>query len=276
MPNARTLLENLLAQGELEAAIRGYRLLCQQHADSAGSSAVAQLSARYHTLMAQQRDGTVSQENYLLERARINRAMLDAVGGLPAEWDDQPLHTAGFSVQPPATAHTAAPRKGFLERWGLILGIVASLTTIAGITLRDVLFPKPPEPKVQAPTTQPQQQSALNTEKPAEKTLEKSPLAQPQERETTSPKFFNPPATLPSSATSDSDTRFRSFAKTMFADGMERGKVGKKLAFRNLQTNEILCCYADAEDFNGGRAYVSQDGVNYFYINKKGERVADK
>ena len=49
--------------------------------------------------------------------------------------------------------------------------------------------------------------------------------------------------------------------------------MGGKIAFRNVQTGELLCCYADAEDFEGGKANVSTDGAAYFYINKKGERV---
>jgi hypothetical protein len=54
---------------------------------------------------------------------------------------------------------------------------------------------------------------------------------------------------------------------------MERGYKGKKLAFRNVRTKEILCCYTDAADFSEGKAYVSKDGINYFYINKRGEKV---
>ncbi len=56
---------------------------------------------------------------------------------------------------------------------------------------------------------------------------------------------------------------------------MELGKVGSDMAFRNVRTGVILCCYRDAEPFSGGKSYVSKDQVNYFYIDKKGNRVEE-
>ncbi len=71
------------------------------------------------------------------------------------------------------------------------------------------------------------------------------------------------------------DNKFRSFSKMKIVDDMELGKVGSDMAFRNVRTGVILCCYRDAEPFSGGKAYVSKDQVNYFYIDKKGNRVEE-
>lgn len=281
MPNARTFIDNLLKQGELEAAINGCLLLCKCYSDSQVCTTITILSGSYHALMNERRNGTISQEYLLLERNRINKSMCEMVREMPADWTAEPLAAAGFSATAPA-APVAAPaqRKGFLEKWGLVLGLVASLMGIAGITLREVFFPKKdtlveqpsgPKPDVAKPAQQPQQ----STEAPK---TQAEPAGKPTPSQVRKPvagsteSSGQPSVQAPPSAP-QSDSRFRSFGKTVISDGMERGKVGGKMAFRNVQTGKILCCYADAEDFEGGKANVSQDGVTYFFINKKGERV---
>jgi hypothetical protein len=268
MQKARTLLENLLTRSELETAINGCILLHRHYGDPEGGSATAQLSARYHALMAQQRDGTISQEEYRLERARINRAMLDLVQKMPADWTDAPLADPGFSNQMPK----AAPQQK--RKWGLALALSVVLLGIAGFALRERIFPTAanstvqsnnPIPEPDKPVQQPQQ-SAANPSKSTEKPAPSQERTPPSNAESSSQPNIQVPA-----AASKSDSRFRSFGKTVISDGMERGKVGEKMAFRNVQTGEILCCFADAEDFSAGKAYVSKDGVNYFYINKQGQ-----
>lgn len=280
MQPARPLVENLLAKGKLEAAIEACLLLARHHQDQERGSTVAQHSARFHTLMTDYHAGTLNDDDYRPERARINRAMLDFAHALPADWTDEALEKAGFSAQ--AYDKTSAPgQKSFLEKWGLVLGIVASLAAILGVTLKDVLFPEkqkevleqpkenPPtsaEVKPQEPTTTPAQKEAAGTsQKPAFKTI---PSKQPEKSSEPVKSTREPQPTL-----ATPDEQFRSFSKTKIVDDMERGYLGRKLAFRNVRTKEILCCYSDAEDFSGGKAYVSKDGVNYFYIDKKGNRA---
>ena len=90
----------------------------------------------------------------------------------------------------------------------------------------------------------------------------------PKPEETAPVQAKTPPQTL-----ATPDNKFRSFGKSKIVDDMERGYMGQKFAFRNVRTLEILCCYADAEDFSGGKAYVSKDGQTYLYIDKKGNVV---
>jgi len=275
MHPARSLIEILLTRSELEAAINGCLLLCKHHGDSERGSESAQLSARYHDMMTHWRDGTISQEDYRLERARINRAMLDLVQKMPAEWTDAPLKAAGFSVQMPANSQ----QKSFLRQWGLAFLLIAGILGIAGLALHERIFPKketiatqPNNPKSDStpPVQQPEQSNTVP--KKSAKSAGKSTPSQVRKPVGAAGPSVEPSIQVPL-VVPKPDSRFRSYGKTIISDGMERGKVGDKMAFRNVQTGEILCCYADAEDFSGGKANVSKNGIKYFYINKNGVEV---
>lgn len=279
MQNARHILENLLAKGKLEAAIEASLLLCRHYSDQERISTAAQHSARYHALMNDYNAGTLNDDDYRPERARINRAMLDLAHGIPADWTEEALTKVGFDAK--AYDHTpgASNQKSFLEKWGLILGIVASLMGILGWTLKDFLFPEkeqttqtaePKQPASDAPAKQEPPQ--IENPKPASaaKTPATKPVTNPSNK-TSTPTQEQPQNRPGSLATSDEV--FRSFGNAKIVEDMERGYKGKKLAFRNVRTKEILCCYTDAADFSEGKAYVSKDGINYFYINKRGEKV---
>ena len=291
--NARSTLLQWLSKSELQRALDGLDLLCRHHADPQRSAEVALLSGRHHHLLEQQRDGTIHQADYLTERARISKAVMDVVQHLPADWSAEPL-----AQVPPAPAPPAAtpPPKSFLEKWGLIIGIVAGIAGITGLTLKDVLFPKKTEPAAtqqttgatQAPSTS--QPAGQVPQKKAEQPADKQPKKSPQ-TSSSSPSVSTPPQTTVAkpSATTEAEKpksaptqptetaatgKFRSYAPTKIIEGMERGKVDGEHAYRNLMTNKILCCYDDAEDFNGGKAWVSRRG-KYFYIDKSGKEVEE-
>lgn len=279
MPTARHRLENLLAKGKLEAAIEASLLLCRHYGDQERSGTAAHHSARYHTLMNDYHAGTINDDDYRPERARINRAMLDLAHGIPTDWTDEVLTQTGFDVKAYDRTQMASNEKGFLEKWGLILGIVASLMGILGWSLKDFLFPEniqttqAAEPK-QPATDTPVKQDEASKENPNPASTVKIPDAKPATKPSTkvSTPTRQPSNTQPGTLATP-DEKFRSFGNAKIVEDMERGYVGNKLAFRNVRTNEILCCYADAEDFSGGKAYVSRDGVNFFNINKRGEKV---
>lgn len=277
MQNARHLIEHLLAKGKLEAAIEGCLILCRHYADQERGASAAQQSARYHTLMTDFHNGTLSNDDYRIEWAEINRAMLDLAQGLPAAWTDEALQAAGFSPTKYDRANAPAPAQNFLEKWGLVLGIVASIATILGITLQDVWLPGRQQEKVEkTDSTQvkpkPQADGAHdpktgpatpNTEKPAQEPSQE--ISRPRLKEKLEARRDKVPKLL--------DGKFRSFAQMRISDGMELGYMDGKLAFRNVRTHAILCCFADAEDFANGKAYVSKDGVNYYYTDTAGNRV---
>lgn len=279
MQNARYAIEHLLTKGKLEAAIEGSLLLARHYGDQERGSAVAQHSARYHTLMADYYAGTLDDDDYRPERARISRAMLDMAHSIPAEWTDEPLTQAGFS----ANAFDKVPdqhKKSFLEKWGLVLGIVASLMGILGVTLREVIFPKKEDTAARTVESKPDSSTPQQTAQQSVKELEntgmpatKTPTTKPNIQPKKLPERTDKPARTEPSTLATPDKVFRSFGKSIFAEGMELGKIGADMAFRNLKTKEILCCFKDAEKFMDGKAWVSKDGVNYFYINKKGDRV---
>ena len=279
MQNARQFIEHLLTKGKLEAAIEGSLLLARHYADQERSSTVAQHSARYHTLMNDYHAGTLNDDDYRPERARINRAMLDLAHSIPADWTDEPLKQVGFSAT--AFDHaTGQHQKSFFEKKGLVLGIAASILVILGLGFREVIFTKKEDPAAQTADSKPssnipqqKEQQAVkepqNSGTPASKTPATQPKVQPKQL----PERTVKPANTETSTLATPDKVFRSFAKLVIADGMELGKIGTELAFRNVKTKEILCCFKDAENFMGGKAWVSKDGVNYYYIDVKGNKL---
>jgi hypothetical protein len=294
LPNmqASAALQSLIAEGHLEQAIELYISLSRQYADTARIEKGLHESARFHTLARQHLEGTISQADYQLVWNQINRATLAIASQVPAAWRHpyEPLATTQGS---PESTSQNPPQKSFLERWGLILGLVASLTTILGITLKDLIFPKKEtttrtaQPQSTAsPTAQPTvpektNSTPVSTEKTQSKTTEKPAASSGSGKTAPSTAGSNgavtPPKEQPKPAPAENpgprQPRFRSFGKTVIVDGMERGHDGGDLImYRNVRTNQILCCYDDGEDFRDGKARVSQNG-KYFYIDKNGNRI---
>jgi Effector-associated domain 11 len=305
---ARQVLEDLIAQGQLEQAIETYLSLSRQYGDEVRTNQGLHESGRYHALKEKNITGTISQADYQLEWNLINRSVLTQASKVPNTWKFpfEPLATPPLSV-PSTTTNTPPPaQKSFLERWGLILGLVASLTTILGITLKDLIFPPKPEPQPAEINSQPIPSTTNSVPVPTttqevKKEPETNPTSQPKRNETPKPVATQPKTapttTKPSPTTTDQHStspvttntppnttsappvnnntkpRFRSFSKLVIVEDMERGHDGNnRIMYRNVRTNEVLCCYDDGENFSGGKARVSQNG-QYFYIDKKGNRV---
>lgn len=278
MSSARTYLEKLLAKGKLEATLEAGMLLCRHYQDTEGNAIVVQHSGQFHNLMDDYHAGTLSADDFRPERARISRAMLEWVHSIPNNWTTEPLQAAGFSekIFDKGSAESTA------QKWKTPAILVLGLAVLLAIWLwtgrnrkdADESSPsetsKPAIPPADTPAekSSAKNQPATNTSLPKSKSL---PPTQPQTSPKTGP---SPKETLPETKTSGTtDQKFRSFAKLAIHDDMELGYMGDKYAFRNVRTREILCCYADAKGFSGGMAYVSLDGRNFFYINKKGEKV---
>jgi Effector-associated domain 11 len=312
---ARQILEDLIAQGQLEQAIETYLSLSRQYGDEARTNQGLHESGRFHALKEKNITGTISQADYQLEWNLINRSVLTQASKVPNTWKYpfEPLATPPPAT-PSATPADAPPpaQKSFLERWGLILGLMASLTTILGITLKDLIFPPKPEPQPVVINPQPTPSTTTSVPVPtttqeAKKEPTTNPSAQPKHNNTPNPVTTQPKTTPtttkpsptttaqqePSITTSTSPVttntppsttsappvnnnikpRFRSFSKLVIIEDMERGHDGNnRIMYRNVRTNEVLCCYDEGENFSGGKARVSQNG-QYFYIDKKGNRV---
>ena len=71
------------------------------------------------------------------------------------------------------------------------------------------------------------------------------------------------------------DPKFRSYAKPQVSEDMEKGFIleGNKVAYRNLRTKAILCCFEDGEMFENGKARVSENGKEYYFIDKNGKKT---
>jgi len=278
MQNARHLLENLLAKGKLEAAIEGCLILCRHYGDRERSADAAQHSARYHALMDDYHAGTLGDDDYRLQRARINRAMLELAHEIPLEWTDEALQRAGFSARAFDKA-TASKSGSFWQKWGLVLGTIA-IVLVAGFVLKNVMAPPKEQPHVsqtiEPPASETQNQAEAKPTKPEPKPT--TPIKSNSNSSGTNATDGSATQTRPILKTQPInvpkiDGRFRSFANMQIKDDMERGYMDGKIAFRNVRTKEIICCFSDGEDFSGGKAYVSKDGVAYYYINKQGDKV---
>ena len=274
---ARTYLQQLLAKGKTAETIEGYLSLAQQHHDSEGHTSGILQSSRYHDLMTRHDEGVISQADYQLELAKINRALASLLANIPAHWE------APAKAHAPAPANTPAPAgKSFLEKWGLILGILASLAGILGITLKDILFPKKETTPVSTTAIPGQDQpasTATTAELPTGSATPNQVPSKPSSSPGTSTAPADPPTpkkTAPQPNYATPDQHFRSYAKPLISEEMELGFTngGSRFAFRNLRTQAILCCYDDAEKFAGGKARVQQNG-RYFYINKNGTEIKE-
>jgi hypothetical protein len=279
MQKARSVIENLLTQGKLEAAIEGSMILCKAYLEDSLGDIAAQHSARYQMLMRDYNEGLLNEADYRPGLARINRAMLDLADAIPETWSEEPLIQAGFSskiykeVKP-------AKNQGQWLKWALLIGM-AVIAAIFGGYYWSTGNPKKEvvaasEPSKPTEISIPEQSSPVPENKPDSGNKPENRSTQPSK---TLPKSAKTPEILPKASKSipgtlaTPDTRFRSFGKTVISDNMELGKVGESFAFRNVKTGEILCCFADAKSFGSGKAYVSKDRINFYYIDKTGKKV---
>jgi len=279
MQKARPVIENLLTQGKLEAAIEGSMILCRAYQDDSLGDIAAQHSARFQMLMRDHNEGLINEDDYRPELARINRAMLDLADAIPEAWTEAPLAQAGFSSK----IYDEAPpeKQGHFPKWAILIGLMVVSTGILVVKYWNTALPgkdvnaateaaKPPEIKVREQSNQATENKASARDNPEKRS------DQPSIR---LPKTVKTPETLPKANNSNPatlatpDTRFRSFGKTIVSDNMELGKVGESFAFRNVRTGDILCCFADAKAFGNGKAYVSKDRINFYYIDNTGKKV---
>jgi hypothetical protein len=280
MQKARFIIENLLTQGKLEAAIEGSMILCQAYQDDSLGDIAAQHSARYQMLIRDYNEGLLNEADYRPGLARINRAMLDLADAIPETWSEEPLIQAGFSSK---TYEEVQPGKKRVQllKWAILIGLAVLTAAIWGGYYWSITNPKKEvvaasEPSKLPQISVPEQSSPIPENKPDSGDKPENRSTQPAK---TLPKSAKTPETLPKTSKSipgtlaTPDTRFRSFGKTVISDNMELGKVGESFAYRNVKTGEILCCFADAKSFGSGKAYVSKDRINFYYIDKSGKKV---
>ncbi len=279
MSSARIYLEQLLAKGKLEAALEAGMILCRYYQDAVANATVVQQSGQFHNLMDDYHAGTISLDDFRPERARINLALLDWVHSIPETWTTEALEKTGFSEKTFEKDASSAKRKFWLLPVVIVLVLGAAFGAIW-------YFRSDVQPETNAPAKTPETNTTLPP-RPADTTSQQTAKTQPttqkpvsksksQPQKNTNPVVPKPstePKTQPSETLATPDQKFRSFAKSAIYDDMELGYMGNNYAFRNVRTKEILCCYAAAKGFSDGKAYVSTDGKNFFYINKKGEKI---
>lgn len=254
MQNAESFIENLLEKGKLEAAIEAGLLLCKAYDDEENGSIVAQHSARYHALMHDFHAGTINNDDYRPELARINRSMLDWANDIPNQWTVESLKKAGFSASAYELTPAAGAGNGIGKIWILVAGLVLLLVFAIGFAVKKSMF------------------SAKNEGSPHIETTAqtKLPDAKPENQKNTDPVQNQIPPTQKQSDKTVNE-KFRSYGNAKFSDGMELGYMGDQFAYRNLKTKEIICCFQKAEEFSGGKARVSTTGKQFFYIDKNGK-----
>ncbi|MCC7245770.1 MAG: hypothetical protein IT269_08835 [Saprospiraceae bacterium] len=266
-------------------------MLSNHYADVEHRDIFGNLAGRYHRLMRVHHAGAVSLDNYKLELSQINIAMRDLAQSLPPHWTNEALIEAKFNPdawdETPPTVNNSSPSK----TWMWVAGFLA--LTLVGLGIWKLMTPTPPasdKPIVQqSPSTATQgsdNQSVSippvtttttpSRNEPTQRTVQKQPAS-------TSPVNTKPaqtetqPVQTPSTSTTlaTPDNKFRSFGKTVIVNDMELGMMGEKMAYRNVRTKQVLCCFKDATHFSNGKAYVSRDGVKYFYINTQGQEVPE-
>ncbi len=133
--------------------------------------------------------------------------------------------------------------------------------------------PSKPSDSPQQQTQKPAQEAPANTKLATTQKTDAKTSAPPQKQPGKLPAVQEKPPASTTTTLATPDERFRSYGKTMIVNDMELGYMGSKKAFRNVRNKEILCCFTDAEPFSSGKAWVTKDGVNYYYIDIKGNKV---
>lgn len=241
MQPTRFTIQQHIENGDLEEAIDLYLQQARENNDAERIANGVLLSGRYSELVEQQQHGAISQENYSIERAQIRLAVLDFANDLPTNWKSKPVEAVSPERQvPPGSPATDRTPATWIAGVLLLLAIVIGWVWLGGTS------------------------QAQNEQKPIPAEKSNLPPAETQGIPQQSP--------TPGNTGKTQQPKFRSFGKQVIADGMERGYVGDRFAFRNVRTNSILCCYEEASDFSEGKALVKQDGAS-FYIDKNGNKV---
>lgn len=251
MMDARTTLEHWLARGELQRVIAAGMALTAHGELPDLREPITLLSARHEQLLREQGDGTISREEARLERARIGKALLDWLRGLPP----------GLLL-PPEIHRSSGPASGRRFWPWLLAGGLALSAAAGGYVWRQQQQQAKRLPATTHSEARPDAEAAVKPSSDKGKRLPEGPKRTEPKKQDTRPVPAGP-------------TRAPVLDKVYATkEGMQRGLYQGQLSFRNTQTGQIFCCYEDAEDFSGGRAYVKANGV-YFYIHKNGQRSED-
>lgn len=291
MPAARTIVNDLLTQGKLKAAIEATQLLCNYYDDTENNSIITHQAGRYSSLMEDNNAGIIRIEDYRIELNRIRKAIRDLAQSLPPHWTNNALHEAKFNPDAWDETPTPANNSSNNKTWMRVAGLLA--LTLAGLGIWKLMPPTPPASdksvvqqspanETQGPATQSVSVPPITTttaparNEPTQRTAQKQP-ASTTPVNTKPAKTEAQPTQTPSTSTTlaTPDNKFRSFGKTVIVNDMELGMMGEKMAYRNVRTKQVLCCFKDATNFSNGKAYVSRDGVKYFYINTQGQEVPE-
>lgn len=241
----RTALEQLIARGDTKEAIEIYLACVRHYQDDERLSAGLLQSGKYHSLLEQNDEGVLGRDDFRVEMAQIQKAMVGLIAEIPPNW----TLPAGIAlpVDGSAKKNVAKPSGVWLWALGIIFLVVVM---IWGVKI--LMRAKNARQKDQSET-----QSSVQVPIPKKD-------EDPSQTESGSP-----------SKDGKAEFKFRSFANPIRSEDMELGFIldGQKKAFRNLRTAQILCCYDEARPFSKDRALVQQQGRS-FYIDKNGKEVS--
>jgi Effector-associated domain 11 len=164
--NAKSILAQWLADGDLDRTLRGLEWLQNRHHPALNTELVLQ-KGRFQSLQNDRDRDIVAEEHYRIELARIRMALLTMLENVPENWPPTGLE----NVRP--TVGSTRGRSFNFKKWiAIAAGAMAFLAAVAefsGYSLRDFF-----EKKASAPASQP----APEIQKPAE-----TPAALPSQTE---------------------------------------------------------------------------------------------
>ncbi len=142
--NAKQTLSQWLTDGDLERTLNGLLLIQKKwRVKSMGNhefDTSFQLS-RFNTLKTSHSKGTISQADYLMELARIRETTTETVHWLPEDYWLEELTNVPPTQLPESSKLSGSshdtPRPSWWKRWEFILGLLVTLATVTGITLKD-------------------------------------------------------------------------------------------------------------------------------------------
>jgi Effector-associated domain 11 len=157
---AKSILTQWLADGDLDRTLRGLEWLQNRHLAAPDTDLMLQKS-RFLSLQNDRDRGTIPEEHYRIEMARIRMAILALVENAPDNWP-----SAGLEQVRPAAGSMRGRSFNFKKWVAIAAGAMVFLAAIAefsGYSLRDFF-----EKKASAPVMQSTQEVEKNIKKPAE------------------------------------------------------------------------------------------------------------
>lgn len=133
--SAKQILLDWLAKNELKKVLQGLSFLAEKYKDEQVRNNTASQSGRLKFLENQWTAGTISQEEYHLQAARLREALLNLINDLPDDWTLDGMENAPASFGSSSKSNFIWYATYFVTA----VTIMAGIAELSGYSVRDLL-----------------------------------------------------------------------------------------------------------------------------------------